>query len=96
MRRAEAGGWRGFKPSDVRAAIFAQDVHWEGEPWHRVSTECIAFISALLDRDPAARPTAFQAVKHPWFRVQVSQLVGFCQSSASVLAPYSRQSSPWV
>ena len=32
-----------------------------------LSPECVAFLSACLARDPAARPSAVAALAHPWF-----------------------------
>jgi serine/threonine protein kinase len=38
--------------------------HWAG-----ISSEAKDFVRSLLHRDPAQRPTALQALQHPWLQV---------------------------
>lgn len=45
------------------------DVDFPAEDWDRVSNEAIDLIRQLLDRSPERRPTAAQALSHPWFQV---------------------------
>lgn len=39
--------------------------HWG--LYNRVSPACVDLINALMTPDPARRPTAEQALAHPWF-----------------------------
>lgn len=34
--------------------------------WDSISVEAIDFVTLLLDRDPLSRPTAAEAMQHPW------------------------------
>ena len=36
----------------------------------RADTGCLSFLQALLQVDPAVRPTAAQALAHPWLSQQ--------------------------
>lgn len=36
--------------------------------WNDISEEAKDFVSRLLERDPERRPTAKQALEHPWLR----------------------------
>ena len=56
-----------FTNKDVFRAILYADMDFEREPWPHVSPEAKALVQALLTRDPARRPTAAEALAHPWF-----------------------------
>ena len=43
---------------------FEPEIYWQG-----VSQDARDFINRLLTVDPAARPTATEALQHPWFRI---------------------------
>ena len=40
--------------------------------WDGISDEGKDFVAQLLNKDPAKRPTAKEALKHPWLRGTVS------------------------
>ena len=50
------------------AAVLAAKLHLSHPPWPAVSRPARALLRALLQRDPAARPTAAAALSHPWLR----------------------------
>jgi calcium-dependent protein kinase len=39
--------------------------------WDMISKDAVDFVRALLNRDPLARPTAAQALQHPWIAPHV-------------------------
>lgn len=42
-------------------------LEFEGDRWQRdLSPQGLRFVQALMTRDPAARPSAAEALKHPW------------------------------
>lgn len=41
-------------------------VSFNGKPWENVSKEGIAFVKALMERDPDSRLSAQKALHHPW------------------------------
>ena len=41
--------------------------------WDGISQEARDFVGALLQKDPAKRPTAKQALKHPWLKGSVAE-----------------------
>ncbi|XP_071751520.2 serine/threonine-protein kinase H1-like [Centroberyx gerrardi] len=47
-------------------AILRGKYSFHGDPWPSVSNLAKDFIQRLLASDPAARPTAEQAIRHPW------------------------------
>jgi serine/threonine protein kinase len=44
------------------------DISFPSPEWDDVSQEAIEFVSHLLERDPEKRPTASEALKHPWLQ----------------------------
>ena len=52
---------------DVFRAILYADLDFDRDPWPSISDEGVALVQSLLTRDPARRPTAAEALAHPWF-----------------------------
>lgn len=52
--------------SDLIRQCTRANVRFESEFWDKVSDDAKAFIKALIQPDPAQRPTAEQALKHKW------------------------------
>lgn len=50
----------------VWKSILSDEPKLEGSVWKGISGDAIDFIRSLLRKDPAARLTAKQALKHPW------------------------------
>jgi calcium-dependent protein kinase len=42
------------------------ELDFESSPWDVLSPQAKEFVQRLLQRDPAARPTAEDALRHPW------------------------------
>ena len=49
---------------EVFRAVLYAELDFERAPWDAVSTECRQLVQSLLQRDPANRPTAAQALNH--------------------------------
>lgn len=62
----------GFPPfdgetdSDIEKAIKKGDFHFKARVWDAVSDDALDFIQDLLTYEPEKRPTAAQALMHPW------------------------------
>lgn len=56
-----------FSNKDVFRAILYADLDFKGPPWDELSAGAAALVCSLLTRDPAARPTAHDALANPWF-----------------------------
>jgi calcium-dependent protein kinase len=54
--------------SAVWRSVLTDEVNFNMPWWRDVSPEAREFVSALLDRDPAKRPTAREALQHPWLK----------------------------
>jgi len=53
-----------FDPSSYTGSSFA--LHFPPELWSAISPEAVDFIRRLLQIDPQMRPTAREALGHPW------------------------------
>jgi len=52
--------------SRVWRSILTDKLRTDGPAWEGVSDDAKSFVRSLLDRDLRRRPTAAQALKHPW------------------------------
>jgi serine/threonine protein kinase len=50
----------------VKDKILKCDYSFNGERWANVSSSAIGFVSCLLEHNPQQRPTALQALQHPF------------------------------
>ncbi|BDA51500.1 probable calcium/calmodulin-dependent protein kinase type I [Coccomyxa sp. Obi] len=55
-------------PFRVMAAILKDEVRFDGPEWRNVSETGRDFVRRLLERDPAIRMSAEQALAHPWIK----------------------------
>ncbi|GBF90932.1 CDPK-related kinase-like [Raphidocelis subcapitata] len=55
-------------PYAIVAAVRTHDISFPRDAWRGISPEARALVAALLQRDPAARITAAEALAHPWLR----------------------------
>lgn len=51
---------------DIFRAVLYSDLDFDSSPWHKLSTEAADFVKKLLVRDVLERPTAQEALAHPW------------------------------
>lgn len=59
---------RQLPPYAIVAAVRTHDVSYERSEWRRLSPEAQQLVQAMLERNPAARITAAEALAHPWFQ----------------------------
>ncbi|KAI7841033.1 hypothetical protein COHA_005261 [Chlorella ohadii] len=59
-----------FSPSlsKVWGSILTDEVNFKRPHWEGISDEAKDFVKQLLNKDHAARPTALQALQHPWLQ----------------------------
>lgn len=55
-------------PEQVARAVAEAPLEFHGHPWDSMSPGFVELLEVMLDRDPARRPTARQALFHPWLR----------------------------
>lgn len=58
---------------NCRASILNGKLDFNKRCWDGISSGAKEFVKSLLNRDPAARPTAKQALSHPWVRGLVAE-----------------------
>lgn len=61
------GSCKATKLEEVAEAVITADIKYNYGPWLKMSAEGRDFIQRCLTRDPSARITADEALKHPWF-----------------------------
>ena len=49
---------------EVFRAVLYAELDFDSLPWDSISPQCKDLVQSLLQRDPASRPTAAQALKH--------------------------------
>lgn len=54
----------------VQRAVLEAPVRFDGDPWAAMSPGAAHLLRWMLRRDPALRPTAAQALAHPWLQLQ--------------------------
>jgi serine/threonine protein kinase len=59
-----------FSNKDVFRAILYADLDFTSKPWDEISTEAKDLVQQLLTRNPSRRPTAAEALIHPWFQAR--------------------------
>ena len=59
-----------FSNKDVFRAILYADLDFIGQPWDEISRDAKDLVQKLLTRDASRRPTAAEALSHPWFQVR--------------------------
>ncbi|KAL0031772.1 hypothetical protein WJX79_006580 [Trebouxia sp. C0005] len=59
-----------FKPSVAKiwGSILSSRVNFNRSCWAGISDEAKDFVGSLLNRDPTLRPTAKEALQHPWLK----------------------------
>ena len=65
--------WGSSDPA-VFHRILNKPVDFEYQPWPLLSAAAKDFVARLLDKDPARRATAAQALTHPWITDQASDV----------------------
>ncbi|CAB9511942.1 MAP kinase-activated protein kinase 2 (Fragment) [Seminavis robusta] len=58
----------GATDEDIERAIMKGDFKFKGRVWDAVSDDAMDFVDLLLAYDPQERPTAEEALQHPWLR----------------------------
>jgi len=71
----------GNKPADIVEAIRKGSFHYNHEPFKKVSDAAKDFINNLLALSPEKRPTAEEALKHPWFQMEKEGSVPLFEAS---------------
>jgi len=68
-------GWPPFEGEAraIKQQIVQGQIGWRLVGEQQVSHNCTDFISMLLQKDPGARPTAANALNHPWLRAEAAE-----------------------
>ena len=56
-----------------RQSILVDKPSFKRSCWEGISEEARDFVAQLLHKDPARRPSAQQALKHPWLKGSVAE-----------------------
>jgi len=67
--------FNGDTVEDVEKAILSGEVHMKGPVWHDVSDFAKNFVAGLLQKKPAFRSTAVDALQHPWLSMDTKKTV---------------------
>lgn len=75
-----------FSNKDVFRAILYADLDFTGKPWDEISQDAKDLVQKLLTRDASRRPTAAEALSHPWFQVRAtaSLCIIFCSCAPAI------------
>ncbi len=83
-----------FNPSltKVWKSILMDDAKMSGARWDGISDEAKEFVRMLLNKDHSKRPTAKEALKHPWLRGTIKDRSKGSQISLAVVQRIQRYS----
>ncbi|KAI8470975.1 MAG: kinase-like domain-containing protein [Monoraphidium minutum] len=76
--------------SVIWRSVLCDKVCYNAPWWGGISEEAKEFVASLLDKDPAKRPTAKEALNHPWLRGDSSERSAGKQIDLSVVARIQR------
>ncbi|EIE27649.1 kinase-like protein [Coccomyxa subellipsoidea C-169] len=75
----------------ARRSIIRDEVDYGKKGWSRVSPLAREFVASLLRKEPASRPSAAQALKHPWIQEEeAAEQVGVRKIDKSVVQRLQR------
>jgi calcium-dependent protein kinase len=57
----------------VWKSILSDELNFKRSHWDGISDDAKDFVKMLLNKDPAKRPTAKEALKHPWLRGRIEE-----------------------
>jgi RIO-like serine/threonine protein kinase len=60
--------WRSTDPAQMRRDIMANTPFFHPRKWNRLSSKAQNFIKVLMHSDPCRRPSALEALEHPWLQ----------------------------
>jgi len=63
---------RNARLSAIWGSILSDELDMRGHAWNGISDDAKMFVASLLQRDPSKRPTAKEALRHPWLKGDVS------------------------
>lgn len=78
--------------SQVWKSILTDTINFSKPHWDGISDEAKDFVQALLDKDPSKRPTAKEALKHPWLKGRIEERSSGRQLSLAVVQRIQRYS----
>ena len=73
----------GETDNDIEKAILKGDFKFKGRVWDSVTDDAMDFIQDLLTYDPLERPTAEEALLHPWLQSNRQRVSGAFKKRAS-------------
>ncbi|KAG2483771.1 hypothetical protein HYH03_017368 [Edaphochlamys debaryana] len=59
--------FRGVTPEEIKRKVIAAEYDLDGQGWQSVSPAAKAFVGAMLQTRPGARPSAASLLRHIWF-----------------------------
>eukprot|EP00193_Tetraselmis_chui_P005819 CAMPEP_0177768638 /NCGR_PEP_ID=MMETSP0491_2-20121128/9833_1 /TAXON_ID=63592 /ORGANISM="Tetraselmis chuii, Strain PLY429" /LENGTH=523 /DNA_ID=CAMNT_0019285469 /DNA_START=235 /DNA_END=1806 /DNA_ORIENTATION=+ len=94
--------WRSGTPITPAAAMEdicgTDPIPFPSNMWERWSPEAVEFIQFLLQRDPSKRPSAVEAMNHPWITSHVANYLKqeVADATANNIVPLAMSSTKWA
>jgi calcium-dependent protein kinase len=87
-----------FNPSlsKIWKSILMDELKMSGSRWEGISDEAKDFVKVMLNKDPKQRPTAKEALKHPWLKGTIKERSSGSQLSLAVVQRIQRYSQSSV
>jgi len=79
-----------------RKSILMDEVKMSGSRWEGISDEAKDFVKMMLNKDPTQRPSAKEALKHPWLKGNIKERSRGSQISLAVVQRIQRYSQSSV
>jgi len=84
--------FNGDSVMDVERAILMDEVIMQGSVWSGLSGLAKNFVAGLLEKKPAFRPTAAEALQHPWLSIDTSTSLQVSPEILQALVRFASQS----
>ena len=88
------GVFPGKDANQIMASNKECDIQYPSKYWKGASSDALSLVKSLLSTDPKIRPTAKEALKHPWFNYRRAAIFRSISQPPQPINVYKTMRSP--